>query len=64
MAQCIAAKADGTQCRMLAKPEFDGTPGEGLCGRHQRQLVEADTPVRRADTGLELYKPGRKADSR
>ena len=56
MAQCVAAKADGTQCVMQARKKFDGTPAEGLCGRHHH-LWATGQQVLRAGTGVALAPP-------
>jgi hypothetical protein len=56
MAQCIAARADGSRCRMNAQRKFEGTAAEGLCGRHHHQLASGDRPVINAETGLEIPK--------
>ena len=57
MARCIAAKADGTQCVRDVSVRSEGTPAEGLCGRHGNLLVTGDAPVVRAATGEKIPSP-------
>jgi hypothetical protein len=57
MAHCIAARADGSRCRMNAQRKFEGTAAEGLCGRHHHQLITGERPVTIAATGREIPKP-------
>jgi len=56
VAQCIAAKADGTRCVLHAHKKFDGTPAEGLCGRHHH-LWFTGQPVTNTVTGAPLPPP-------
>lgn len=56
MSQCIAAKADGSRCVMQAHKKFDGTPAEGLCGRHHH-LWFTGQPIVSAATGEAVASP-------
>lgn len=57
MPQCIAARADGSRCRMNAQRKLDGTPAEGLCGRHHHQLIAGESPPIDAVTGRAIPRP-------